>query len=115
LKEPEMKKYLTIAAGIMAGAVLMTASLPAMAGGVDVDVNIGVPGVYRAPVYIQPEPVYVQTRPAYIREEREQDWRERQLRARQWQAERGHDRHERDDRQDERRGHDRGGQHGHDD
>ena len=89
-----MKKYLTVAAGIMAGATLMMLTTPAMAGGVDVGVNIGLPGVYvqPRPVYVQPEAVYVQTRPVYIQPEREQDWRERRLRARQWQEERGHDR-----------------------
>jgi hypothetical protein len=61
-----MKKYLTAAAGLTAGAMLLMAS-PAMAR-VDVDVNLGVPGVYAAPapVYVQPRPVYVEPRPVYV-------------------------------------------------
>lgn len=55
-----MKKYLTMSAGVLAGAALMFAAAPAMAR-VDVDLNIGVPG----PVYVQPHPVYVQPRPVY--------------------------------------------------
>lgn len=123
-----MKKYLTIAAGLIASATLVLAAAPAMAGHVDVDVNIGLPGLYQAPVYVQPrpvyvqpeavyvqqEPVYVQPRPVYIQQVREHDWRERQLRARQWQERHRHeDRH--DDRWDEHRDHDRGEHRGHDD
>ncbi|GAC1328187.1 MAG: hypothetical protein NVSMB28_25030 [Collimonas sp.] len=105
---------LIVAAGIMATATLMMLTAPAMAG-VDVGVNIGLPGVYvqPRPVYVQPEAVYVQTRPVYIQPEYEQDWHERHMRARQWQEERGHDRREHDDQG--RRGHDRGEHHGHDD
>lgn len=61
-----MKKYLTITAGLLAGATMMFAAAPAMAR-VDVDLNIGVPGGYaQGPVYVQPRPVYVQPRPVYV-------------------------------------------------
>src|SRR5436190_1988086 len=65
-----MKKVLTVAAGLIASATLMLAAAPAMAR-VDVDLNIGLPGVYvaPAPVYYQPRPVYVQPRPVYIEPE----------------------------------------------
>ena len=43
----------------------MFAAAPAMAR-VNVDVSIGVPGAYPAPVYVQPAPVYVQPRPVYV-------------------------------------------------
>lgn len=104
-----MKKYLTIAAGLIASTALMMAASPALAH-VDVDVNIGLPGVVVAPepVYVQPRPVYVEPRPVYIPEEREHDWRERHLRARQWQEQQWHERH------DEHRGHDNGEHRGHD-
>jgi hypothetical protein len=70
---------------------------------VDVDVNVGVPGVFvapapygppprymgppptyiqPAPVYVQPGPVYVQPRPVYREEWREREWREREWRHR---------------------------------
>lgn len=61
-----MKKYLAISAGLLAGTVMMLSAAPAMAR-VNVDLNIGVPGVlYPAPVYVQPRPVYVQPRPVYV-------------------------------------------------
>src|SRR5882757_6184413 len=60
-----MKKYLDIAAGLLAGAALIMAASPAMAH-VDVGINIGVPGFYQAPVYVEPQPVYVQPRPVYV-------------------------------------------------
>lgn len=107
-----MKKYPIIATGLITSAILMMAAGPAMAGGVDVDVNIGVP---QPPVYVQPRPVYVQPpvyveeRPYYIAPEREREWRERHARARQWQEEHRRDRH------DDRRDHDRGEHRGHDD
>lgn len=124
-----MKKYLTIAAGLIASATFMMAAAPAMAGGVNVDLNIGLPGLYQAPAYVQPRPVYVQPetvyvqqtpvyvqpRPVYIQQEREHDWRERQLRARQWQEQRWQERHRHEDRHDERRNFDNGERRGHDD
>jgi hypothetical protein len=87
--EIAMKRYLTVAAGLLAGAALMMAATPALAR-VNVDLNIGVPGpvyvtpapvyappppvyVQPRPVYVQPAPVYVQPRPVYV----ERDWRER--------------------------------------
>jgi PXPV repeat (3 copies) len=101
-----MKNSLTIAAGLIASAALMMAASPAMAH-VDVGVNIGIPGVFAAPVYVvpqpvyvEPQPVYVQPRPVYIEREREREW---------------HERHYHEDRHDERRGHDRGEHRGHDD
>src|SRR5258706_15998573 len=91
-----MKKYLGIAAGLLASAALMMAASPAMAH-VDVGINIGVPGFYQAPVYVEPRPVYVQPQPVYVQPEpvyvqenrvyvepppvyieRENSWRERQ-------------------------------------
>jgi hypothetical protein len=61
-----MNKFLSMTAGILAGATLLFAAAPAMAR-VDVDLNIGVP-VYGAPqpVYVQPRPVYVQPQPVYV-------------------------------------------------
>jgi hypothetical protein len=61
-----MKKNLKIAA-LIAGGALMLSATSAMAR-VDVDVNIGVPGIFvpPAPVYVQPQPVYVQPRPVYV-------------------------------------------------
>jgi len=60
-----MKKYLAISAGLLAGTVMMLSAAPAMAR-VNVDLNVGVPGVFvPAPVYVQPQPVYVQPRPVY--------------------------------------------------
>ena len=113
-----MKKYLPLS-GVVAGIILTIAIAPAMAGGVDVDVNIGVPGViHQAPVYVQPhqvyvephqvyvEPhqVYVQPHQAYVRPHQayverygEHERSERHGRARQWR-ERNHS----DDRQDQR-------------
>jgi hypothetical protein len=67
-----MKKYLGMAAGVMAGATLILAASPAMAR-TDVDINIGIPGVVYAqpaPVYVQPQPVYVQPRPVYVQPQR---------------------------------------------
>ena len=62
-----MKKYLTIAAGLMASAALMMAAGPAMATThLDVGINIGIPGIIPAPVYVQPQPVYVQPQLAYV-------------------------------------------------
>lgn len=59
-----MKKYL-ISALLIAGTTLIAA--PAMAR-VDVDVNLGLPGLYvqPAPVYVQPSPVYVRPAPVYV-------------------------------------------------
>ena len=116
-----MKKYLTLTAGLLAGAALMLAS-PAMAGHVDVGVNIGLPGFLPAPIYVEPRPVYVEPRPVYVEprevyveprpvyveREREGEWRERRWHARQWR-----ERHGYRDRDDEYRGYRRG--HGHDD
>lgn len=112
-----MKKYLAIAAGLIGGAALLLVAAPAMAR-VNVDINVGLPGVYvePAPVYVQPEPVYMQPEPVYVqpppvyvqprpiyvqprpvyaypypyylRSERENHWREHELRARYWQERR---------------------------
>ncbi|MDB5763203.1 MAG: virulence protein [Herminiimonas sp.] len=106
-----MKKYLTVAAGLAVGAMLISAAAPAMAR-VDVGVNIGVPGIYvqPAPVYVQPQPIYVQPRPIYVQprpvyvqpgpvyvqpqpvyvERYHQHWREHQWHERQMRAQ--HDR-----------------------
>ena len=87
-----MNKYFTIAAGLIASAALMAAA-PAMAGHVNVDVNIGLPGLIPAPVYVEPRPVYIER-------EREHEWRERQQRAREWREKEWHERHHREDRRD---------------
>lgn len=62
-----MKKYHAIAAGLLLGTTLMLGATPAMAR-VDVDVNIGLPGLYvqPAPVYVQPQPYYVEPEPVYV-------------------------------------------------
>lgn len=72
-----MKKYLTVAAGMIASAALMLAAAPGVAA--SIDINVGIPGVV-----FQPQPVYVQPRPVYIQPHYENDWRERQLRAVEW-------------------------------
>lgn len=63
-----MKKYLGIAAGIMAGVAMTLVANPAAAR-TNVDISIGIPGVIYAqpaPVYVQPQPVYVQPRVVYM-------------------------------------------------
>ena len=104
-----MKNYHAIAAGLLLGATLMLGAAPAMAR-VDVDLNIGIPGVYvqpapvyvqprpvyvePAPVYVQPQPVYVQPRPVYVQPRPvyiEQDWRERRWHERHRHGWRGRD------------------------
>ena len=65
-----------IISGLLAGLALMAAASGMAA---NVDVNIGLPGVY-----VEPRPVYIQ--PQY-----ENDWRERRVRAEQWRAEDHHD------------------------
>lgn len=63
-----MKKYLDVAAGMMAAVALTLAANPAMAR-TNVDISIGIPGVIYAqpePVYVQPRPVYVQPQPVYV-------------------------------------------------
>src|SRR5258707_1005723 len=113
-----MKKYLAIAAGLIGGATLLLVAAPAMAR-VNVDINVGLPGIYvepepvyvqprpvyvqpepvyaypPQPVYVQPRPIYVQPRPVYVyphpyyfHRERENHWREHELRARYWQERR---------------------------
>ncbi|SDY23059.1 hypothetical protein SAMN04515617_111156 [Collimonas sp. OK242] len=108
-----MKRILALSAGLIAGAALMGAAAPALAQ-VDVGVNVRLPGVYvaPAPVYVQPRPVYVEPRPVYIEPEREGEWHERRMRAREWrenEARRGHRDH------DDHRDHDHGERRGHDD
>ncbi len=109
-----MKKYFIMAAGSIASATLMMVAVPAAAGGVDVGINIGLPGFFPAPVYVpsppvyvqpgpvyvQPEPVYVETPPFYI--EQEHDWQG--PRWHEWHHEgrhRGHRDHERDEHDDD--------------
>lgn len=102
-----MKKYLTVAASLIAGATLMLAAVPGTAA--TVDINVVVPGVY-----VQPRPVYVL--PQY-----ENDWRERRLRALEWRDDpRNHGQevsaaaHARNDARKHRHGkHYRKGKHGH--
>lgn len=75
-------KIIKVVSGLLAGLALMAAGSGMAA---NVDVRIGVPGVY-----VEPRPVYVQ--PQY-----ENDWRERRVRADQWRAgdhhDHGHDNH----------------------
>lgn len=114
-KETNVKKYLTFAAGLLTCASLMLAATPALArSDVSVGINIGIPGLYAAPVYVEPRPVYVeprviytQPRPIYIeqgpvyyqrpqwedREHRGRHWKDRDHRGRDWK----HRRHDRDD------------------
>lgn len=69
-------KISKVVGGLLAGLALMAAASGMAA---NVDVHIGVPGVY-----VEPRPVYIQ--PQY-----ENDWRERRVRANQWRAEDHHD------------------------
>jgi hypothetical protein len=93
-----MKNFITIAAASFAGVVLALAANPALAH-TDVEVNIGVPGVFvqPEPVYVQPRPVYVEPAPVYVRpapvyiqpqpyyvERQQREWRERQWHEAQW-------------------------------
>lgn len=85
-----------IISGLLAGLALMAAASGMAA---NVDVNIGLPGIY-----VEPRPVYVQ--PQY-----ENDWRERRVRAEQWRAE---DHHDHDyDRHDNRKSHKKHKKHKH--
>jgi hypothetical protein len=124
-----MKKFLFISAGPIACATLLLAASSAMAA--NVDISIGVPGVYAQPqpvyvqpqpVYVQPRTVYVQPRPVYVQPQYENDWRERQVRAAEWRDNpRNHGQvvsasaHERnDERKHEKERHKEDKHHGHD-
>lgn len=48
------------------GSLLLVALIPAMAAGVDINVNI--PGVNPPPVYVNPQPVYVRPAPVYVQQ-----------------------------------------------
>lgn len=121
-----MKKILTFAAGLLACAGLMLTASPALArSDVSVGINLGIPGFYPAPVYVEPRPVYVEprrvyveprpvyvqprviyTQPSYYQEPR---WEDRGYRGRHWKDKEHRGRHWRDrDRGDRRhgRGHD---------
>lgn len=66
-KETNVKKYRTFAAGLLTCASLMLTVAPASArSDVSVGINIGVPGMYPMPVYVEPQPVYVAPRPVYV-------------------------------------------------
>jgi hypothetical protein len=114
LTEKNMHKFLRLAAGVFGAAALMSAAVPALAGHVDVGVNIGVPApvyVEPRPVYVQPRPVYVEPRPVYVEPrpvyvERGHGWREHEWREHEWRERRWHERHE-------HRDHDRGEHRGH--
>lgn len=112
-----MKKFLTFAAGLLVCASLMlTATSASARSDVSVGINLGIPGFYPAPVYVEPQPVYVQPRPVYVepqpvyvqprviysqpsyyQEPQWEDrgyrghWRDREYRGRHWKH-RGHDR-----------------------
>jgi hypothetical protein len=115
-KEKFMNKLVAVATSAITVAVLTLGSFPAMAGGLDVGINIGVPVYSQAPVYVE-QPVYVQERPIYVQREYEGDWRERQARAHRWQHEqRGEQRYHENDHRDHRDGrdnerHEGGGEH----
>lgn len=84
-----MKKCFRLAAPLALAAALATAAVPAVSE-TNVDINIGVPGVYVAPapvvvqprpvivqpqpVYVQPQPVYVQPQPVYVEREDDGYW-----------------------------------------
>ncbi|WP_341669029.1 hypothetical protein [Alcaligenes sp. SDU_A2] len=90
-----MKKLLLIG---LASLAALGAS-PSFAGGVDVDINVGIPGfgfgpVYRPPIYVEERPVYVAPppvvyhppryvyRPGYVEYDRHhKHWRKEQKRA----------------------------------
>lgn len=84
-----MNKCLAAAAGLIVGSSLMLTTAPAMAR-VDVDLNIGVPGLYvqPAPIYVQPRPVYVRPQPVYMQPQ--PYWRGRHWQEHQWREQ--HDR-----------------------
>lgn len=98
-----MKKFLSFAAGILACAGLMLAAAPALArSDVSVGINIGVPGIYGAPVYVEPQPrvIYTQPRPLYIQGGpmyyEEPQWEGREHRGRHWKHR--HNKHDHDER-----------------
>ena len=105
-----MKKYLSVAAGLLTSATLILAAAPAQAGPVHIDLNIGIP----VPVLVQPGPVYVQPDPGYFQPRGvviynnpgyygyQQPWRERDWRDYHW-----YDRNHYDNRRAEH--HDHGG------
>ena len=67
-KETNVKKYLTFAAGLLTCASLMLATAPALArSDVSFGINIGIPGMYAAPVYVESRPVYIEPRVIYTR------------------------------------------------
>ncbi len=49
------------------GSLLLVALIPAMAAGVDINVNV--PGLIQPPVYVNPQPVYVRPAPVYVQDE----------------------------------------------
>jgi len=54
---------------LTASTTLLLAAAPAMSA-TNVDINIGVPGVYvPPPVVVQPQPVVVQSQPVYVERE----------------------------------------------
>jgi hypothetical protein len=61
-----MKKFLTIAAGLIAGTTALMTATPALARA-EVNVHIGAPArpIQVAPIYRAPRPVHVQPRPVY--------------------------------------------------
>ena len=119
-----MKKILTFAAGLLACAGLMLTASPALArSDVSVGINLGIPGFYPAPVYVEPQPVYeprpvyVEPRPVYVQPRviysqpsyyqgpqwedwgYRRHWRDREHRGRHWEHrdhDRGHGRGDRD-------------------
>lgn len=64
------RTLVSLAERLIAGVALMLSMAPALAA--SVDVNIGFPGIV------------VEQRPVYVQPQYENDWRERQVRARQW-------------------------------
>ncbi|NMM27917.1 MAG: hypothetical protein HHJ12_11700 [Glaciimonas sp.] len=107
-----MKKYLILAAGLLTCSSLILSSTPALArSDVSVGINIGIPGFYPGPVYMEPQPVYVEQQPVYVQPRviytqprplyiergpvyyQGRQWEDRQYRGRHWKDKehRGHD------------------------
>jgi hypothetical protein len=77
-----MKTFQKMIVGVASASAALLMTHSAIAGGVNVDINLGAPGYYQAPTYYQP--VYEQSRPYYHQRPREGEWRLRHVHARHW-------------------------------